>query len=79
MTTRESEVEGQNTKIGGRSMSGVLENDHRGDSENEGDTLKLLRSGLHFCSHYKNLVKYNLEFCGGCPYNGLKTSQEEAS
>jgi len=28
--------------------------------------------GLHYCKNYKNLVKYNDELCGHCPYNGLK-------
>ena len=28
--------------------------------------------GLHFCSYYKNLVRYNAEFCARCPFNGLR-------
>lgn len=28
--------------------------------------------GLHYCSQYNNLVRFNPEFCGKCPYNGLK-------
>ncbi len=33
---------------------------------------RLARLGLHFCRHYQNLVKYNPEFCGKCPHNGLR-------
>jgi hypothetical protein len=35
-------------------------------------TKKVRNPGLHFCKNYKNLVKYNPELCGHCPYNGLK-------
>jgi hypothetical protein len=41
-------------------------------------TRRLISSGLHFCSHYKNLVRYNPEFCGKCPHNGLRLPTEEA-
>jgi hypothetical protein len=33
--------------------------------------------GLHFCRRYQNLVRYNPEFCGACPFNGLRPLAEE--
>lgn len=33
---------------------------------------KRINVGLHICKRYKNLVKYNPEFCANCPFNGLK-------
>lgn len=33
---------------------------------------RLINVGLHVCKRYRNLVKYNPEFCGNCPFNGLK-------
>jgi len=33
---------------------------------------KLTCLGLHFCRRYGNLVRYNPEFCGRCPFNGLR-------
>jgi len=31
---------------------------------------KLLRSiGLHYCSRYRNIVRFDRELCGKCPYN----------
>ena len=41
-------------------------------------TRRLISSGLHFCSHYKNLVRYNPEFCCKYPHNGLRLPTEEA-
>jgi hypothetical protein len=41
-------------------------------------TRRLISSGLHFCRHYKNLVRYNPEFCGKCPHNGLRPPTGEA-
>lgn len=32
---------------------------------------KLVRIGLHFCRRYKNLVRFDSEFCARCPFNGL--------
>ena len=32
---------------------------------------KLIRVGLHFCRRYKNLVRFDSEFCARCPFNGL--------
>lgn len=28
--------------------------------------------GLHFCKRYRNIVRYDPEFCGSCPFNGLR-------
>lgn len=28
--------------------------------------------GLHFCTQYNNLVRFNPKFCAKCPHNGLK-------
>jgi hypothetical protein len=33
---------------------------------------RLKRVGLHFCSRYRNLVRFDPEFCGRCPFNGLR-------
>ncbi len=46
-------------------------------TENAEKTRRFLSSGLHFCRHYKNLVKFNPEFCGRCPHNGLRSPTEE--
>ena len=44
-----------------------------GKPENTGDRHeKMSGFGLHFCGHYKNLVRYNAEFCARCPFNGLR-------
>lgn len=29
-------------------------------------------TGLHYCSNYNNLVKFNEDYCPKCPYNGLR-------
>lgn len=42
--------------------------------EDKGRTEKLMKMGLHFCRHYKNLVQFHPEFCGKCPHNGLRRS-----
>ncbi len=42
-------------------------------------TSRLIKVGLHFCSHYKNLVQYHPEFCGKCPHNGLRRPRTGAS
>ncbi|MGD2142591.1 MAG: hypothetical protein PVH79_03820 [Candidatus Bathyarchaeota archaeon] len=34
---------------------------------------RMIKVGLHFCSRYNNIVRYDPELCGSCPYNGLKT------
>jgi len=36
---------------------------------------RLRQEGLHYCSHYRNLVRWNPEFCGKCPHNGLKQGE----
>jgi hypothetical protein len=36
------------------------------------------RYGLHYCKYYQNIVKFNPEFCGKCPYNGLKPTKKES-
>ncbi len=28
--------------------------------------------GLHFCTQYNNLVRFNPKFCGKCPHSGVK-------
>lgn len=33
---------------------------------------KVRNTGLHFCTQYNNLVRFNPKFCGKCPHNGLK-------
>ena len=33
---------------------------------------KTPKRGLHYCSYYDNLVKYNPNFCGKCPHNGFR-------
>jgi len=32
--------------------------------------------GLHYCSNYRNLVRFNPEFCAYCPHNGLKKTKD---
>ena len=39
---------------------------------------RLNRVGLHFCIRYKNLVRFDPEFCGRCPFNGLRDSSDAA-
>lgn len=48
----------------------------RGD---DGRRDRLNSVGLHFCKLYKNLVRYNPEFCGRCPFNGLRDASGAAS
>ena len=44
-----------------------------GELEESRDRQKrLVGVGLHFCKRYKNLVRYNAEFCARCPFNGLR-------
>jgi len=44
-----------------------------GEFEESRDRQKrLVGVGLHFCKRYKNLVRYNAEFCARCPFNGLR-------
>lgn len=42
------------------------------DRDAERESLKGL--GLHFCAHYRNLVRFDPIFCGSCPFNGLKAA-----
>lgn len=49
-----------------------------GDEERRERALRLIKSGLHFCNRYNNLVKYNPEFCGNCEYNGFRTMDAPA-
>lgn len=35
---------------------------------------KLIRFGLHFCRRYKNLVRFDPDFCARCPFNGLRNA-----
>lgn len=34
--------------------------------------------GLHYCDQYNNLVRFNPDFCEGCPYNGLPKKVADA-
>ena len=43
-----------------------------GDEQRE-KALRLIKSGLHFCDMYNNLVKYNPELCGKCEHNGFRS------
>ena len=43
-----------------------------GDEQRE-KALRLIKSGLHFCDRYNNIVKYNSELCGKCEHNGLRS------
>jgi len=36
------------------------------------DKPEFKRLGLHFCKRYRNLVRYDPDFCGACPFNGLR-------
>ncbi|MGD2201243.1 MAG: hypothetical protein PVJ38_06415 [Candidatus Bathyarchaeota archaeon] len=42
------------------------------DSEHEEKADLMIKAGLHFCRKYNNIVRYNPEFCDGCPHNNLK-------
>ncbi len=44
------------------------------DEETREKAMRLIKSGLHFCSKYDNLVRYNSELCGGCEHNGFRTT-----
>lgn len=43
------------------------------DEERREKALRLIKSGLHFCNRYDNLVRYNPELCGNCEHNGFRT------
>ena len=49
-----------------------------GDEERRQKALRLIKSGLHFCNRYNNLVKYNQEFCGKCEHNGFRAKDAPA-
>ncbi|MCD6263264.1 hypothetical protein J7L60_02480 [Candidatus Bathyarchaeota archaeon] len=39
---------------------------------------KLLRSlRLHYCRRYRNLVRFNEETCGRCPFSGRRRGSSE--
>ena len=42
-------------------------------------TRKLPSLGLHFCRYYENLVRFDQEFCGKCPHNGLRPQTKDAN
>ena len=44
-----------------------------GDEEGWEKALRLDKSGLHFCSKYDNLVRYNPELCGDCEHNDFRS------
>jgi hypothetical protein len=50
----------------------VQEEEAMGDEERREKALRLIKSGLHFCTRYNNLVKYNPGLCGKCEHNGLR-------
>ncbi len=43
-----------------------------GDEERREKALRLIKSGLHFCSRYNNLVRFNPGLCGKCEHNGFR-------
>ncbi|MCW3992061.1 MAG: hypothetical protein NWE79_05085 [Candidatus Bathyarchaeota archaeon] len=46
-----------------------------GDVEDRSRRLEGLKGmGLHFCSRYSNLVRFDPVFCGRCPFNGMKAA-----
>ena len=42
-------------------------------------TRRLISSGLHFCRYYENLVRFDPEFCGKCPHNGLRPQTKDTN
>ena len=38
---------------------------------------KISIRGLHHCSYYDNLVKYNPTLCGKCPHNGFRPRNDD--
>jgi regulator of replication initiation timing len=48
------------------------------DEERREKALRLIKSGLHFCNRYNNLVRYNPEFCGNCEHNGFRAKDSPA-
>jgi len=44
----------------------------KGELGDEEKRDRLNRIGLHFCRRYRNLVRYNPEFCEKCPFNGMR-------
>ncbi len=50
--------------------------DVNGEHDNERRE-RLASVGLHFCRRYRNVVRYNPEFCGKCPFNGLRPSPSD--
>jgi len=53
-------------------MSGGQAGVAGGKEDAEAKRKRMIRIGLHFCKLYRNLVKYNPEFCDSCPFNGLR-------
>lgn len=51
----------------------MQEEEAMGDEERREKALRLIKSGLHFCNRYDNLVRYNPELCGNCEHNGFKS------
>jgi hypothetical protein len=49
------------------------------DHGHQSRAAELAKVGLHFCRYYRNLVRYDPEFCGKCPHNGLKRLTEGAT
>ncbi|MBS7619134.1 hypothetical protein KEJ21_00590 [Candidatus Bathyarchaeota archaeon] len=35
--------------------------------------------GLHYCRRYMNLVRYDAELCGICPFNGVQKARDQSS
>jgi hypothetical protein len=59
-------------------MIGVQEEEEMGDNERREKALRLIKSGLHFCNRYNNLVRYNPDLCGKCEHNGFRTRDPPA-
>ena len=43
---------------------------------NSEERRRVRQVGLHYCSNYRNLVRFNPEFCASCPHNGLKKTRD---
>jgi hypothetical protein len=47
-------------------------------SDKSEEKRRVRQVGLHYCRHYRNLVRFNPNFCGPCPYNGMKQAEDQA-
>ena len=60
-------------------MTQITGADLAGDATTTDDIPKTPKRGLHHCSYYDNLVKYNPAFCGKCPHNGFRPRVDDGS